>query len=161
MKTDILFLDFDGVLNNGSNGHFQNINYDNVLPLNSVFYLYKKNPISIVISSSWRVSYSLEEIKNTLNENGFVFNNKIIGTTPFVKTANYCSGHYIDKRKDEIAEWLDSNKEIVNNFIILDDIKPEMFGQYESYVYHINPNKGLRFSDVTKILKKLNDYTAE
>jgi hypothetical protein len=69
----------------------------------------------IVISSNWRhFEWAIEAIKEELGKYGLV--DKFIGCTPILVQE-------MDKtiRPIEIRQWLDQNKNIVKNFVIIDD----------------------------------------
>lgn len=114
----VLFLDFDGVLNNDfhlrkiknhpSESH-HGLDPKNVNVLNQ---LYKKVPnLNIVISSSWRIGKSIEWLQDLLTDAGFHYSNKIISVTPF-------SGR--GPRGNKIQKWLDQHLDVAE-FVIVDD----------------------------------------
>lgn len=104
---NVLFLDIDGVLNTvNSMMNGVHIMSDNVIMIRD---LCMSTNTDIVISSSWRETYSLDTIKAILCNTGLNFHNvKIIGVTPV-----------IGFRGDEINAWLENNP--VDRFVIIDD----------------------------------------
>ena len=81
----------------------------NVEVLNEVI---RRTQAKIVISSSWRHGWSLDEIKEALVRSSFQFPELIIGITP--RHGDYrCRGR-------EIKEWIEANGPI-QHFVILDD----------------------------------------
>jgi hypothetical protein len=76
----IIFLDIDGVLNNMADVA-NNVHLDpfKVCLLNN---LTKQHDAHIIISSTWRRMYSLEELQNLLWTTGFSAKKRIIGVTP-------------------------------------------------------------------------------
>lgn len=125
---NILFLDFDGVLNSNSKSREENtilerkhhINIDN---LNNLKLLVEKENYQIVISSTWRKDKSfleeattkeeiIDKFKNLFNQYGW---NK----PPIIDITPNLSGF----RGQEIAVYLDSLKIDNINYIILDDDK--------------------------------------
>lgn len=111
MKTILCFLDIDGVLN--SNEFFiQNpsglgLDPKRIQLLNK---LLEETNASVVISSSWRIRYSIHSLQKMFEEVGFKYSERIIGAT---------SSETTGKRGDEIDLWL---RQIhVDAFVILDD----------------------------------------
>lgn len=119
----VLFLDIDGVLNSrqgvlwhkrvkGLKGSiFIDHRFWDPLAANNLLYILDKLPeLKIVISSTWRVMHSMQEMKNFLEPLG-VKPNKIIDFTPDLGAV---------ERGLEIQKWLDDHPE-VKEFVILDD----------------------------------------
>ena len=108
MENNIIFLDIDGVLNQCQTGC-----YIDKLCLKVLIDICKKLNANIVLSSSWRVGFSLfgecsKEIQNLidlLEPHGI----KIVGRTP--RRAN---------REIEIKEYLRTHD--VTNYLIIDDV---------------------------------------
>lgn len=118
----IIFLDFDGVvetiywdkkedgsftLNSHKLGHNELNNKQAIGWLNE---LYSHIPYDVVISSTWRISMSLEQLQDLLINSGFNPSIKVIGTTPILH----------QQRGLEIQEWIDENN-FNGKFIIIDD----------------------------------------
>ena len=118
----IIFLDFDGVVEtiyweqdkNGiwnfnihKSGHSELNNKQAIGWLNE---LYTKVPYDIVVSSTWRISMSIEELQNLLIKSGFRPDIQVIGKTPVLHK----------ERGEEIQYWIDQHN-FNGNFIILDD----------------------------------------
>ena len=118
----IIFLDFDGVvetiywdkkedgsftLNSHKLGHNELNNKQAIGWLNE---LYSHIPYDVVISSTWRISMSLEQLQDLLINSGFNPNIKVIGITPILH----------QQRGLEIQEWIDENN-FNGKFIIIDD----------------------------------------
>ncbi len=72
--------------------------------------LYSKVPYDIVVSSSWRIGMTLEELQTLITKSGFDPNIKVIGTTP----------RLYQQRGIEIQRWIDDNN-YTGKFIIIDD----------------------------------------
>ncbi len=119
MKT-YLFLDIDGVLFTLGGCIYHRLKSPERMPhkeldpvaLALLTRLLLENPeIQIVISSTWRRTHTIEEIKEAL---GQIIGNKIIGITPSLK------GGY---RGAEIKAWLELNAPTAtpDNVLILDD----------------------------------------
>lgn len=118
----VIFLDFDGVvetiywdkkedgsftLNSHKLGHNELNNKQAIGWLNE---LYSHIPYDVVISSTWRISMSLEQLQDLLINSGFNPNIKVIGMTPILH----------QQRGLEIQEWIDENN-FNGKFIIIDD----------------------------------------
>ena len=118
----IIFLDFDGVvetiywdkkedgsftLNSHKLGHNELNNKQAIGWLNE---LYSHIPYDVVISSTWRISMSLEQLQDLLINSGFNPNIKVIGMTPILH----------QQRGLEIQQWIDENN-FNGKFIIIDD----------------------------------------
>lgn len=133
--TNILFLDFDGVLNSGDNSiilnflaahnpkkgldTFAGIEFDERC-VRWLQWIIDNTGAKIVISSSWRLHYELEQMKAIWKQ--LALPGEIIGYTPF-ETGLSALGDYEIERKfergKEIQSWLNANK--VDNYCIIDD----------------------------------------
>lgn len=71
----------------------------------------------VVISSSWRIMYALDEITRLLFEAGF--RGEVIDATPRYRCGTWESGRYAT-RAEEIQAWLNEHRD-VEGFVILDD----------------------------------------
>lgn len=118
----IVFLDFDGVVHtiywecddNGvyrentlKGGHTYLNNGQAIGWLNE---LYNTVPFRVVVSSTWRMSMSVEELQLLLLKSGFRPEIEVIGKTPVLG----------DLRGKEIQQWIDENN-YEGDFIIVDD----------------------------------------
>lgn len=132
----VLFLDMDGVVNSArwfeviSKRAFRRakgaakrdfltmIDPAAVALLNAVI---DRTGADVVISSSWRIVWSVSEIAGMLTEKGFV--GKVIGATP---NGAFIPSEWVDKpeseytRGIEITAWLDEHRD-VTTFAIVDD----------------------------------------
>jgi len=156
----VLFLDFDGVLNSvqseilskkddweqrkaGEDAY--NLTLDKYLMsiLNLLFEYVPET--KIVISSSWRLHYSIEEICELMKDNGFKYTSRIVDKTPYTYKARgydieqYCKEHNIDL------------------YCIFDD-SDDMLDEQKKYFVHVNANIGLTIVDV---LKAVNIFDPE
>lgn len=135
-KTPIIFLDVDGVLNSQvfffkrkylrekreRLGHYE-FNLEEHDPANEIdpYKVSLLNKIveatdaKVVVSSTWRRLYSLENLRSFLFQKGFC--GEIIGITP-TKYENYRA-----QREKEIFAWLKKHnkKGKHNSFVVLDD----------------------------------------
>lgn len=122
MEKPIIFLDFDGVVETiywekNKDGVWDfNIHKTGRQELNNkqaigwLNQLYKKVPYDVVVSSTWRIGMSLDELQGLLIRSGFNREIKVIGTTPIL----------YQQRGLEIQEWIDT-AEFKGRFIIIDD----------------------------------------
>lgn len=122
MEKPIIFLDFDGVVETiywekNKDGVWDfNVHKIGRRELNNkqaigwLNELYKKVPYDVVVSSTWRIGMSLDELQGLLIRSGFNREIKVIGTTPIL----------YQQRGLEIQEWIDT-AEFKGKFIIIDD----------------------------------------
>lgn len=158
----IIFLDFDGVLNNTSNLENRGNEYfkkfhvetDNIsyASLNNIQYLIElfifciKNDIKIVISSSWSL-YGLERIKEKMYE---VFGKYFIDLL-FIDTTDYIVYEANDIKLDipirtvEIIKWMLDNNYYENDYLIIDD-ESVLFSEYDIKNKLIKTNSKLGFT---------------
>lgn len=110
----LIFLDIDGVIN--SSKYIRTLNIvdeiyfwdpEAVARLNVII---EKSKAKLVISSSWRVGRTLNQLKQLLNNNAGI-KGPIIGKTPILT----------GDRGREIDAWLKSCKKKIHSFIIIDD----------------------------------------
>ena len=118
----IVFLDFDGVVetiywekdkdgswsyNIHKYGHDELNNKQAIGWLNE---LYSKMPYDIVVSSTWRIGMTLEQLQVLITKSGFNPEIKVIGMTPI----------WDQQRGLEIQQWIDDNN-FKDKFVIIDD----------------------------------------
>lgn len=103
----VLFLDFDGVLNNFTQRNFGE-KFSPVACQNLNSLLAREPYLKIVISSAWRM-WGVKYIKKVLTQNG-IDGNRVIDRT----------GDEHGQRGHQIQCWLDKHPE-VTNIVILDD----------------------------------------
>ena len=102
---NIIFLDFDGVLNLDTNNYTDNFNCK--IPIENLNKFCIEQNFKIVVSSSWR-KYS--NYKDILYKSGLNSNIKILGATKILEK----------DRETEIIDYLENHTNIYK-FIILDD----------------------------------------
>lgn len=121
----LLFLDFDGVLNSqqfyeSRVNRASELDYNAVANLNAII---KATNCDVVISSTWRKFYSLEELRDVLVDYGLFpdFANKIIGVTPNLESKKEDSKLWMSvPRGEEIKAYLESIN-FQGNYVCLDD----------------------------------------
>lgn len=126
MKHNIIFLDIDGVLltlDHMNNLHTKGkLNYKILDPecVRRFNILVCDTRAKVVVSSTWRLGCTLEEISQELFSRGVVAD--IIGMTPRLPSSRDSSGISVSTpRGKEIQAWIDSNEEKIKKFVILDD----------------------------------------
>lgn len=113
----ILFLDFDGVT------HPEPCYPDNLLcRLSLIEEVLKGHPtVSIVISSSWRDVYSLEQLREFFSSD---FALRVIGVTPSMKrpSGDWLPGHVPQyEREWECDSWMRQNRPWGTPWLAIDD----------------------------------------
>lgn len=114
--------------------------------------LVEKSQSLVVVSSSWRIMYSVDELNSMLKDRGAIFN--IIAATP--KYPEYTSGwggHSIAPRGVEIQAYLDSLDEQPESFVILDDVNNMLY--LTKYLVLTDDYHGLTEKDVVEALRIL------
>lgn len=102
---NIVFLDFDGVLNLDIDNFTES--FKDKIPIENLNKFCLKNDFKIVVISSWRKNTNYKEI---LYKSGLDMNIKILGATEVLEK----------DRETEIIDYLKKHKNI-NKFIIIDD----------------------------------------
>ncbi len=128
-----IFLDFDGVL------HYKYQKFYHVKILSNVILPFK-NTTNIVISSSWRMTHSLDELKKFFPDE---IKNLIIGITPIFYNS-------FDKgiRQKEIEYYIKNNN--LQSWLIIDDEK-YYFSDNISNILWTNSFLGLSEQDMIYI----------
>lgn len=155
----VIFLDIDGVLVTRNSIIYQYLNFPDdtdirfskkaVKNLNKLIRLTKAK---IVISSTWRLFHSLEELKNIIKKQGI--RGEIISTTS-VEKATIEEGI---PRGQKISDWLEQHPEVEQYVIIDDDVQADciQFHPYNcvetSYKRGFSPED--RFNEALAILNK-------
>ena len=106
--------------------------------LNEIIYY---TDAKVVITSTWRVQHSLEQLRNIFKIRGF--RGEIIDKT-----------NIIGSRGEEIQEWLDTHS--INKYVVIDDsVKDILLHINPKRVIKIESNKGLNdthFDDIVDLL---------
>lgn len=153
MSTKIIFCDFDGVLNSQlyhttpvkdretNLGFAGDIDPAAVKLLNQ---LCSDTGAKVVVSSTWRLGRTVEELQDLLNKRGFT--GEVIGTTPDMRTGQH--GHCI-LRGNEILAWIKENRAIIGadyhdyrHYVIFDDDSDMLYWQRNNY-FQTDPYVGL------------------
>ncbi len=142
MKTIIIMLDVDGVLNNSKS--FQNFDPENMACFVSLYHLLGlNNAVKVIISSSWRYSHTAMPV---LRSELLYYGIRIQGQTPFLK----------DDRSSEIKAFLDKEPpEAWDECIVLDDLDADPMME-NVFFYKTDCREGLTADHVRDILSKHN-----
>jgi len=115
--TNILFLDFDGVLNSHSGslylfeiGRGGGITHLDPTLLEFLNETVVRSNCKIVVSSTWRKTLSVKELRKCLVDDGFKYPEMVIDKTKV-----------IGDRDIEILEWLKNTELDVETFVVVDD----------------------------------------
>ena len=163
----VIFLDFDGVINgslptpNASFGEgwpLSHIEESLVEKINRIVETVEARDAEqgiktkIVISSSWRIRFSLNELRDMLQTKGLRAD--VIDVTPRIHPTRFSERI---PRGREIQSWLNGCQAdcyySVAKFVILDDI-PDM-GQLMSHLIETDDRIGITDSDVEKAIQML------
>ena len=139
----IVFLDFDGVLNSEQSTQQLGTRYrfarSSVEALNGVL---RQSEAHIVITSSWRESWSLRENAEFLERDG-VLPSRVVGKTPTLG----------QERGLEIEAWLRSAPYAVASFVILDD-RDDM-AMHRGRLVQVSPLVGLSSAQAKRAIELL------
>jgi hypothetical protein len=124
----VIFLDFDGVLNNNQNTAtnkaspkwsykhpFIWIEKSMCEQLNSVFDDPDLAAVKIVVSSTWRLSFTVEELREILNEQVPGLGNRVIDVTKDLRMRDSRD------RGFEVMDWLARHPEVEKHAIVDDN----------------------------------------
>jgi len=158
---NIIFLDFDGVLNSVRNTVARDRGWSDALPRNK-FEEESLDPVAvdllrrlcinanakIVVSSTWRIGRSAKDFEDIFSNYGWR-NVPLIGMTPKMNT----------NRGTEIAAWikvhLDTGGELTR-YVIIDDDSDMLPTQADNFV-HTDVRDGFLLRDYIKALRILDD----
>lgn len=169
----ILFLDIDGVVCTEFNNRKEYYLGED----KAIFEWYIMNPsciehlntivqqtsCEIVISSSWRKTFTVKELQDIFEENGFKYPEKIIGVTGVFYEWIKPGVHLPSVRGLEVKVWLDLNVRKTptgfnNNqytYCILDDDSDMLYEQRNSFIKTTN-QEGLTLEKAREVIKILN-----
>jgi len=171
----IIFLDIDGVLNSGRyfktrgkpkpvgsvlEHHGHDLSIDLIENLEALVLLAPADT-RIVLSSTWRVFFDLDEmhrlinqrIKDERNRDSLIYRWMFIDKTPRGLPGQKFSEHIIRGR--EIKWWLDNTDEDVTHYVILDDDGDMTEEQKRNHFVKTPFSNGLTAQHVMKAVKIL------
>lgn len=165
----LLFLDFDGVLNNKDTlkkmpicnfhskifaqeiFHKTDFNFtDEAIKTLQTLYDIIGNYLTIVIASNWQLHAKVEHFVDLFQLFDIKFTN--------IKTMTYDDANIQTCKSNIIEKWLEHNYgNDIPSMICLDD-RPELYSYSfrHAYLKHIDPSFGLQMSDLEDILCRLN-----
>ncbi len=137
----VVFLDVDGVLNNYTTRQVLPAGGIGIDPVNvtNLNELIDRVNVDIVLSSTWRLSYSLSSFNRLLERMGFK-------GQVWERTIEIMAAY---NRGEEIQEWLDRHPE-VTQFVILDDDND--MAHLIDHLVQTDAKVGLTMEDVEKAL---------
>ena len=151
---NILILDLDGIIN----VTVPNLKHEHVYLLDqkqedlfipqlakNINKLCKEFDFKIVISSTWRKHYSLQELEYMLRYMGI--ESPIVGSTPISNK---------ETRSVEITHWLDTYSDKWSNYYVLDDLEEAFNNKLQGY--QANSDQGFdnkAFYEVSRDLRQL------
>lgn len=169
---NLIFLDIDGVLNHqlfyekyykdGKNNTGVEHPLDDLDPTRIEFLnqLIKDTDAKVVISSTWRKYYTVEQLQGFLEARGF--KGEIIGVTPSlgIKVHKNSKDAYIPSmpRGVEIYSYLQDNQDDNMSYVILDDDSDMMLWQTNNF-FHVDSYAGLTPNIVYKATRFLKGIT--
>lgn len=134
----VIFLDIDGVLNNQIGEEFsleKVIHPDDLISKRCVILLnelIKNTGAKVVISSTWRIGKSVEQLQKILEKFGFI--GEVIGVTP-----RFNSDYTF--RGNEIYKWIKDNEDLLgcsyyefDKYVILDDDSDMLLWQKNNFI---------------------------
>jgi hypothetical protein len=144
LKSKIIFLDMDGVINCSDHRKLSLLNPDLHCPelVGVVNGLAEIPDIKIVVSSVWRMGETIESMNAIFNTLGIKL--ECVGLTP---TGGYCRG-------EEIEKWIKAN--IGNDYwkykryAIIDDDSDMLYNQRFNF-FHVDHHSGITTNTVYKI----------
>ncbi len=139
----IIFLDIDGVMTSGTlqkeaaDEKTYAFSRSSVEALNAIL---ASNKARIILTSSWRTVFSIEQCCQIFDENGIV-------QMPRGATVEIA----FESKSTEIRQYLENHQ--VESYVILDDMKIEHF---DDHFLRIDPRFGLTMNDVAEANRILN-----
>lgn len=148
-KYNILFLDFDGVINNSDpnqeNDHLlipDDFNQYNPKLVGNIKTIIHEFNFKLVISSTWRKDYSIQKMNHILND--------IMKLDCTI--LDYTTKEFLD-RGLQISKWLSEEKYDMNFYVVIDDDTDAAYN-HESNFFQVDTFTG--FDDLHKI--KFNKF---
>lgn len=137
---NIVFLDFDGVLNLDINNYTGNFKAKE--PMKNLNKFCIENNFKIVVISSWRKSLNYKEL---LYESGLNENIEILGATENLEK----------DRESEIIDYLERNTNVYK-FIILDDGRFNELSKYQVRTVFEKGFDNKKYEEAVKLIKSID-----
>lgn len=121
--------------------------------------LIEQTEAKIIISSTWRKYYTLDELRELFKFMGF--KGEIIDTTPYLNFQKLDGYNYSVPRGCEIKAWLEINKDKLGveshkiKYLILDDDSDMLYNQRHAY-FRVDPYCGLTYNVIYRAVRYLN-----
>ncbi len=153
MVKNIIFLDIDGVLNTINHlkrqkiasGKATNKKWDPTA-CKHISLLCEHYGARIIITSSWRHEYNIEQLKEFFASNEIpskLIKDVTSSYAPQQDKNNYCRGH-------EIQHWLQNNSPKITSYVIIDD-EAEFLESQQDHLVRVDKKKGFATKEaVTK-----------
>ena len=155
----IIFLDFDGTLNSEASFlyetrrkvlHVQDT-LSHVACSNLQYVLEQDASIKLVISSTWRLIHTMQEIKNILNSYG-IDPSRVLDKTPAILGGD---------RATEINMWLEEHPGDLK-FVVLDDDKDVLnVKDPRGHIFLTTWEDGLLFKQAKQVAKLFREFTPQ
>ena len=162
----VIFLDFDGVLNSQGSFLFESCRRNtwkeqgvkgpvnntlcNVCTVNFQYALQHYKDVKVVISSTWRLLFTLDELKVILDKY-HIDSSRVIGMTKEDPSDNHSRG-------DEIQWWLDEHPE-VTHYVIIDDNDWDITGKHgKDRFVQTTWEGGMTFAHTQELIEKLSNF---
>ena len=116
--------------------------------MSNLNHIIEETNAKILITSSWRLSWHVDELENLFAYNGF--KGEIVDVTPiYLETYT----HAIPRGR-EIADWMEKNP--VDNYCIIDDCNDILEEQEEHFVW-VDDKHGLTEKDAEEAIQILSN----
>jgi|ERR1035437_7729574 hypothetical protein len=139
----IIFLDIDGVLNNGNAaGVFHE---SSTIPycVEVLNYILEKSGAKIVLISSWKDAFDFEVIKKLLYNRGIK-----------PKSIVACTEKDVQKEPG-MTKFIKDNKSKIESFVIIDNDINFINGDFEDFVIRTNTKTGITEEEIELVLEKI------
>ena len=153
----VIFLDIDGVLNSdGCKASYENVYFVDEKKIKLLAYLVNVTGAKIILSSSWR--YGAIDVMKGINSFEADLYTALEDTLEEYDLYIYdCTGISGSTRGDEIDEWIREKKDVIESYVILDDMPIEYFGKHADYLVQTNILQGLEREHIISAIQILND----
>jgi hypothetical protein len=135
--SDIIFLDFDGVLHRGNSGTFRK------LPLLDAL-IHELPQLGIVLSTNWRHTEDLESLQGYFSVPETEA--RVFDVTPILH------GHSRAQRQREIEAWLAVHRGVAR-YVALDD-SADLFEPNWRGLHLTDPREGLTVDDIAQLKRR-------
>jgi hypothetical protein len=142
MKNFIIFLDFDGVLHGSISPKF----FANTQLLAKFLEPYPF--VQIVLSTSWRESYSIDRIKEECIPE---LASRVIGVTPIFKD------HPKGIRAKEVEQYVKDNNLHYTQYVCIDDLNFLFYEEFENLIL-TDPHTGLNDDTLHQLDEKIKVF---